>query len=144
MHHVADGSIALGILLEVAGQRRPSPQVVPVETTIGYDHVLSFFHQGEIDAYLRNLGVFLGQDCFKPLGPFGRRGKPTLAGLVHLRLVLGQRVGEGHKRPHEHSGVPSVMPRGEVFLSFFQGGFFHEPLDLEERGLECLARCGCR
>ena len=36
------------------------------------------------------------------------------------------------------------MPRGQVFLRFFQGGFLHEPLDLEERGLECLARCGCR
>ena len=59
MDHIADGSIALGILLEVAGQRRPGPQVIPVETTIGHDHVLGFFHQGEIDANLANLRVFL-------------------------------------------------------------------------------------
>src|SRR6185503_15695862 len=45
MDEIGDGGVAGGVLLKVAAERSPGPDVIPIEGAIGDDDVLGVLHQ---------------------------------------------------------------------------------------------------
>ena len=133
MDEVRDGTVAFGVVLEVAAERSPRAKIIPLKGAVGDDDVLRVFHKGVVNGDLLEAGIFLGENFVK-LCWVGGNFEPALAGFVHLGLMLLQSFGDCDKRPDEHTGVPTVLAAVEVLEGAIEIRFFDELFGAIEGG----------
>ena len=128
---IGDSAIALGVGLEMPGERGPGTEVVPFKGAVRDDDVLRVLHEGEVDGDFFDGGIFLRKDLVQFRGR-GRGLEPALAGVEHFRLMFLQTLGDGHERPDEHAGVPAVLAAVDVFEGAVEVRLFHKAFGAEE------------
>jgi len=137
VNEICDGAVSFGVGFEMAAERVPGTEVVPFKSAIGDDDILGVFHQRVVNRDTFDVRIFFCED-FVEFG--GVRGdfEPSLAGGVHLGLMLLKALGDGHEGPNEHSGVPAVLTAVQIFEGLVEMGFLDELFGTMENGFVAL------
>src|SRR5207248_5582071 len=114
--------VAVFVLFEIASDRLPAPNIVPIETRLDHQNAVSFFHDRVIERNSRELGEAVAQSVFQTF-----RGSNLRNEVGQFRSVAIELAQYRWHRPNKHSRIPAKISFPQKRLGQIDIWFFAKP-----------------